>query len=181
MSCIDTALTVLFYHGGCYIEYLLKLHDGARVFPVHAVRCVQHYIHIMELLLPLYHCMHFCSGFWGVICVGIFSRTCLILEVYESLCYCVDNTLPSNVRTHVMHSIHGIGLFLFSKDTLCVMHTSCPWYVCHFCVQIESHGIRFVFQLLGGLFIVVWASVMIFLMFAILWYIPVKLALACLP
>ncbi|CAI8026356.1 Putative ammonium transporter 1 member 5 [Geodia barretti] len=68
-------LTVLFYHGGCYIEYLLKLHDGARVFPVHAV-----------------------SGFWGLLCVGIFGRTCLILEVYESLCYCVSNDLPSNVR-----------------------------------------------------------------------------------
>ena len=36
---IFTALTVGFYHLGCYIEYLLKLHDGARVFPVHAVRC----------------------------------------------------------------------------------------------------------------------------------------------
>jgi ammonia channel protein AmtB len=112
-------LTVLFYHGGCYIEYLLKLHDGARVFPVHAV-----------------------SGFWGVLCVGIFGRTCLILEVYESLCYCVSNDLPS---------------------------------------IIESHGVRFGFQLLGGIFIVLWASVMIFLVFGILWYIPVKLALACLP
>ena len=65
MSCIDTALTVLFYHGGCYIEYLLKLHDGARVFPVHAVRCVQHYIHIMELLLPVYYCMHFSQWVLG--------------------------------------------------------------------------------------------------------------------
>ena len=38
-----------------------------------------------------------CSGFWGLLCVGIFSRTCLILEVYEELCYCVTNDLPSVV------------------------------------------------------------------------------------
>ena len=30
-------LTTLIYHLGCSIEYLLGLHDGARVFPVHGV------------------------------------------------------------------------------------------------------------------------------------------------
>ena len=46
-SCSYVALTVLFYHGGCFIEYLLKLHDGARVFPVHAVRYYESvYVHV---------------------------------------------------------------------------------------------------------------------------------------
>jgi Amt family ammonium transporter len=112
-------LTVLFYHGGCFIEYLLKLHDGARVFPVHAV-----------------------SGFWGLLCVGIFSRRCLILEVYSELCYCASNNLPST---------------------------------------IDSHGVRFGFQLLGGIFIVLWATAMITIVFAIVWYTPIKVALLCLP
>ena len=34
---ISTALTVLFYHMGCYLEYRIGIHDGARVFPVHAI------------------------------------------------------------------------------------------------------------------------------------------------
>ena len=47
--------------------------------------------------------------------------------------------------------------------------------------QIEEHAVRFGFQLLGGIFIVFWASALIFLVFIILWYIPIKVALGCLP
>ena len=37
------------------------------------------------------------SGFWGIICVGLFSKTCLIKELYEDLCFCVSSDLPSSV------------------------------------------------------------------------------------
>ena len=30
-------LTIFWYHVGCWLEYVMKLHDGARVVPVHAV------------------------------------------------------------------------------------------------------------------------------------------------
>ena len=33
-----SVLTVFFYHGGCWLVYLLNLQDGARIFPVHAIR-----------------------------------------------------------------------------------------------------------------------------------------------
>ena len=36
------------------------------------------------------------SGFWGVMCVGIFSRSCLITEVYD-VCYCEELILPDGV------------------------------------------------------------------------------------
>ena len=47
--------------------------------------------------------VHVCSGFWGLLCVGIFSRKCLIQELYEDLCYCVTSDLPSSVCVTVMH------------------------------------------------------------------------------
>ena len=37
---------------------------------------------------------------------------------------------------------------------------------------------RFEFQLLGGIF---WASAMVTILFAIVWFIPIKVALLCLP
>ena len=35
-----------------------------------------------------------CSGFCGVMCVRIFSKSCLIEEVYETACYCKELVLP---------------------------------------------------------------------------------------
>jgi ammonia channel protein AmtB len=70
---VPIAVTIAVYHLGCYIEYLLGLHDGARVFPVHGM-----------------------CGFWGVLCVGIFSRSCLIREIYEDLCYCCSSLLETD-------------------------------------------------------------------------------------
>ena len=33
-----SVVTVFFYHGGCWLVYVLNLQDGARIFPVHAIR-----------------------------------------------------------------------------------------------------------------------------------------------
>ena len=44
--------TVLFYHIGCVIEYALGLHDGARVFPVHAMWYV--YVNLNRVIIV--HC-----------------------------------------------------------------------------------------------------------------------------
>ncbi|XP_065911000.1 ammonium transporter 2-like isoform X2 [Dysidea avara] len=84
-------LTILFYHLGCYIVYLLKLYDGARVFPVHGV-----------------------CGFWGVMCVGIFSQNCLIREVYETLCFCEELSLPSRLKEQGFRFLYQLagGLFI---------------------------------------------------------------------
>ena len=30
-------ITVAVYHFGCFIEYAMRVHDGARVFPVHGM------------------------------------------------------------------------------------------------------------------------------------------------
>ena len=43
----------------------------------------------------------FLSGFWGVLCVGIFSRHCLIRELYEKLCFCIFSELPSYVSSYI--------------------------------------------------------------------------------
>ena len=83
--------TIFFYHCGCGIVYKLKLHDGARVFPVHAVWLV---IIICDFIVTVL----LCSGLWGVLCVGLFSRNCLIEEVYETPCYCSELDLPKTVR-----------------------------------------------------------------------------------
>ena len=40
------------------------------------------------------------SGFWGVLCVGIFSRPCLIRELFEGLCFCCESVLPDTVSMY---------------------------------------------------------------------------------
>lgn len=112
-------LTVGVYHLGCFIEYILRIYDGARVFPVHGM-----------------------CGFWGVLCVGIFSRGCLIRELYDDLCFCVHSTLPET---------------------------------------IERNGLLFSYQLAGGLFIALWSFTLCSIMFLILWFLPIKALLTCLP
>lgn len=47
--------------------------------------------------------------------------------------------------------------------------------------QVQDHGVRIGFQLLGGIFIILWSLTLVTLVFSILWFFPVKLALACLP
>ena len=122
MSCIDTALTVLFYHGGCYIEYLLKLHDGARVFPVHAVRCVQHYTHHGVVITSILLYAFFTVGF-GVYSALVYSAAHVSSWKCMRAFATVSTTHYPAMYVHIMHSIQGIGLFLFSKDTLRFMHT----------------------------------------------------------
>ena len=50
-----------------------------------------------------------CSGFWGVMCVGIFGRSCLIREVYETVCYCDSLQLPDTVNNDVLLMICVTG------------------------------------------------------------------------
>ena len=40
-----------------------------------------------------------CSGFWGLVCVGIFTRACFIRELYEDVCFCVSSNLPLTVSS----------------------------------------------------------------------------------
>ncbi|XP_064390496.1 ammonium transporter 2-like isoform X2 [Halichondria panicea] len=101
-------ISVAVYHSGCYIEYLLKLHDGARAFPVHAI-----------------------CGFWGVLCVGIFSKSCLIRETYEDLCFCVTSNLPASVDNHGLLFAYqlGGGLFIMAWSmTLCTIVFLVLWF-----------------------------------------------------
>ena len=37
-SSFTPVLTVFFYHAGCWLVHVLNLQDGARIFPVHAIR-----------------------------------------------------------------------------------------------------------------------------------------------
>ena len=46
---------------------------------------------------------YLCSGFWGVLCAGIFSRKCLIKEVYEKTCFCTELHLPEKVSDAVLN------------------------------------------------------------------------------
>ena len=55
-------LTILFYHCGCYIVYILDLHDGARVFPVHGVWLVT------TPKTTLYYCDHHLTVQWFLGC-----------------------------------------------------------------------------------------------------------------
>jgi ammonia channel protein AmtB len=109
--------TVFIYHIGCFIEYCLGLHDGARVFPVHAV-----------------------CGLWGLLCVAVFRNTCLVRELYENLCYCLNSDLPSSV---------------------------------------DDQGRMILIQMSGGMFILLWSLVLVAILFAVMWYFPVKIALSC--
>ena len=52
------------------------------------------------MLINNYHFLCIYSGFWGVLCVGIFSRHCLIRELYEKLCFCIFSELPSYVSSY---------------------------------------------------------------------------------
>ena len=49
---------------------------------------------IIIIIDPLY------SGFWGLLCVGIFSKSCYIRELYEELCFCCSSALPDAVSLH---------------------------------------------------------------------------------
>ena len=76
----------------------MKLHDGARVVPVHAVWLVIMPTMMLFLSFTVLH-----SGLWGVVCVGLFSRSCLIKEVYETVCYCRELVLPKTVSYKTNH------------------------------------------------------------------------------
>ena len=98
-----SVLTIAFYHLGCFFEYLLGLHDGARVFPVHGVRYVNVNTCVLmqrqsTLTISSLLSLSPCSGFWGVLCVGIFGKSCFLQEVYNNLCYCLFSELPDVVR-----------------------------------------------------------------------------------
>ena len=84
-------------------------------------------------------------------CVGIFSQSCLISEVYETLCFCEELSLPSRV----------------SVSSLVVIITV-------FFLQLETQGFRFLYQLAGGLFIAVWSAMLCSVVFLVLWIIPVR-------
>lgn len=70
---------------------------GHTVWYTHALTssCTYAYIHVR--VYCTHHALSLHSGFWGLLCVGIFSRGCLIQELYEDLCYCVTSDLPSSV------------------------------------------------------------------------------------
>ena len=60
-----------------------------------------------------------CSGMWGVLCVGIFSRNCYIRELYGDLCFCLDVELPDFVScTYLMSllTIHTIVNLLYTPN-----------------------------------------------------------------
>ena len=113
----------------------------------------------------------FCSGFWGVLCVGIFSNDCLIREVYEDLCFCLTTELPTTVSTLRCTFCQNIHTLKFHNLLLKLSTIS----------QLENKGILFGYQLAGGLFIIAWSFIICSLLFLILWFFPVKFALACLP
>jgi len=54
-------------------------------------------------------------------------------------------------------------------------------YVTHCPFQLQDGGILFAYQLAGGLFIIGWSLTICSILFCILWFFPVKFALACLP
>lgn len=107
-SVLIGVITILVYHVGCVIEYALGLHDGARVFPVHGM-----------------------CGFWGVLCVGIFSKACFIQELYEGLCFCCSSILPDTVTNSGLLFAYqlGGGLFIAAWSfTLCVVIFLTLWF-----------------------------------------------------
>ena len=76
-------------------EYAIDVYDGARIFPVHGAWYVCINTQTCSIMISIFV---FCSGLWGVLCVGIFSKGCLIREVYDHLCFCVTSELPDVVR-----------------------------------------------------------------------------------
>ena len=48
-------------------------------------------------------------------------------------------------------------------------------------LQVSNHGLRFAYQLLGGVFIIGWSFILCAILFTALWFFPVKFALVCLP
>lgn len=49
------------------------------------------------MILPL-------SGFWGLLCVGLFYEPCLVVEIYDGTCFC-EEFLTGELQTVV--SCHG--------------------------------------------------------------------------
>ena len=52
------------------------------------------------------------SGFWGVLCVGIFSRPCLIRELFEGLCFCCESVLPDTVSMYYCTVMLLVGIIV---------------------------------------------------------------------
>ena len=104
---------VLFYHGGCWLEYKLGIQDTARVVPVHGVWYVSPHsvliprTHLHEVLGPgnetrVYP--HIYSGLWSLIGTALFlggtTAECNLHAAFEGLCYC-HLRLPPLVRHHL--------------------------------------------------------------------------------
>ena len=71
-------------------------------------------------------------------CVGIFSRSCLIKETYETVCYCDSLNLPDEVRLHCMLQVVAL---LAVSSTVGNTGTSFPlsvsWRIVH-CIVVCS-------------------------------------------
>ena len=94
LSCSTTLVALLWCIPLVYMmeqEYFLYMEYGQQ--NAHINSSMYCYAHISSFLLY--------SGFWGVLCVGIFSRSCLIKEVYESACFCFSFVLPEQVNEYV--------------------------------------------------------------------------------
>ena len=93
---------------------------------LHITQCTYYAVYSRTKLpeLMTHSVLSVCSGFWGLLCVGIFSRRCLILEVYSELCYCASNNLPSTVCIYTHHTCTYIQ---WSPYFLLFHHNNSTW------------------------------------------------------
>ena len=102
----------------------------------------------------------------GSLVCGIFlKKACFVQELYENLCY----------------------ILLYLRSTfICTSTAQCSGDHCNNTLQsnslqVESCQEMLLIQSVGGLFIFLWSLVLVTVLFSVMWYFPVRVALACLP
>ena len=65
-------------------------------------------------------------------CVGIFSRSCLIKETYETVCYCESLDLPDEVKLHyVLQMVVLLAVIPIAGNTGSSFPVSVSWRIVH--------------------------------------------------
>ena len=128
---ITYAFVKVLYFCITYLLFLkLWVHSSGYEYLNFRICCTLCYVYFLLVYYKRLHNFVFNSGFWGVLCVGIFSRSCLIEEVYETACYCKELVLPETVNENALndsytHIKNCLFIYLHSwkiKDY--VLHTN---------------------------------------------------------
>ena len=102
------------------------------------LKCLAVYLVMWHEPTPL--CPSF-SGFWGLLCVGLFYKSCLVVEICDDTCFCEEFLTEEIVQVVSCHGNSGYtGIHEPAPKAVYYPPTSS---------QLENRGLMLVYQFMG--------------------------------